>query len=213
LTEYFNENFGGHNSGKIAIIGDNLKYQQMSLSAVDAQLIDQLKLSAEMVCSVFHVPPYKVGIGNMPVQSTVESLNIEYYGQALQRLIEDAESCFDRGIGLANDLGVEFDLDGLLRMDTPSKVNAMRDAVALQSSPRTRRAGNSICRQLRAARARISSNKILALRLSKRDAQADPFSPGGAKPPASDVPPPTANDNAAARQSAEFRAEFARRFV
>jgi phage portal protein BeeE len=186
----------------------------MSLSAVDAQLIDQLKLSAEMVCSVFHVPPYKVGIGNMPVQSTVESLNIEYYGQALQRLIEDAESCFDRGIGLANDLGVEFDLDGLLRMDTPSKVNAMRDAVGSAIfAPNEARRKFDLPPVAGGESPYLQMQNFSLEALAKRDAQADPFSSGGAKPPASDVPPPTANDNAAARQSAEFRAEFARRFV
>jgi HK97 family phage portal protein len=199
LTEYFNENFGGHNSGKIAIIGDNLKYQQMSLSAVDAQLIDQLKLSAEMICSVFHVPPYKVGVGPMPVQSTVEALNIEYYGQALQRLIENAESCFDRGIGLANDLGVEFDLDGLLRMDTPSKVNAMRDAVgaAIFSSNEARRkfdlppvvGGESPLAQ--------QQNFSLAA-LAKRDARDDPFAPAAAQ----SAPTPPSADSQASQDSA-----------
>jgi HK97 family phage portal protein len=215
LSDYFNENFGGENSGKLAIVGDNLKYQQMSLSAVDAQLIDQLKLTAEMVCSVFHVPPYKVGIGSMPVQSTVESLNIEYYGQALQRLIEDGEACFDRGIGLASDLGVEFDLDGLLRMDTPSKVTAMRDAVgSAVFSPNEARRKFDLPPVEGGDSPYLQQQNFSLSALAKRDAQVDPFSPSAgapAVPSASDAA--AANDNETARQNAEFRAEFARRFV
>jgi phage portal protein BeeE len=187
----------------------------MSLSAVDAQLIDQLKLTAEMVCSVFHVPPYKVGIGSMPVQSTVESLNIEYYGQALQRLIEDGEACFDRGIGLANDLGVEFDLDGLLRMDTPSKVTAMRDAVgSAVFSPNEARRKFDLPPVEGGDSPYLQQQNFSLSALAKRDAQVDPFSPSAgapAAPSASDAA--AANDNETARQNAEFRAEFARRFV
>ncbi|MES3092783.1 phage portal protein [Sphingomonas aerolata] len=87
--------YGGKNSGRVAVLGDGLKYEHMAVTAKDAELIDQLKWTAEVVCSTFHVPPYKLGIGNLPTNSNVESLNLEYYTQALQSLIEAAELCLD----------------------------------------------------------------------------------------------------------------------
>jgi HK97 family phage portal protein len=57
------EKFSGANAGRVAVLGDGLKYESMTVNAVDAQLIEQLKWSAETVCSTFHVPAYKVGIG------------------------------------------------------------------------------------------------------------------------------------------------------
>jgi phage portal protein BeeE len=64
-------------------------------------LIEQLKWTAEVVCSTYHVPPYKIGIGAMPVYNNVQALNTEYYSQCLQVLIEAIELCLDEGLGMA----------------------------------------------------------------------------------------------------------------
>lgn len=129
VKEEWESKFTGNNVGKVAVLGDGLKYEQMAVSAVDAQLIEQLKWSAENVCTAFHVPPYKVGIGPAPNYNNVEALNVEYYSQALQNPIESIELLIDEGLSLASDIGVEFDLDQLLRMDTPTRVIAARDAI------------------------------------------------------------------------------------
>jgi phage portal protein BeeE len=46
----------------VAVLGDGLAYQAMVMTAVDAQLIEQLKWTAETICSCFHVPSYMVGV-------------------------------------------------------------------------------------------------------------------------------------------------------
>lgn len=133
IKEHWDSNYSGENVGKVAVLGDGLKYEQMSVNAVDAQLIEQLKLSAEFVCSAFHVPPWKIGIGTMPTYQSVEILNQIYYSDCLQALIESIEAHLDEGLGLANAegklLGTEFDLDDLMRMDTKSKVEAVEKAI------------------------------------------------------------------------------------
>ncbi len=129
LKEYWDANFTGENVGKVAVLGDGLKYEPMSVNAVDAQLIDQLKWTAENVCTAFHVPPYMVGIGPMPTYTNIEALSVQYYTQCLQHLIESVELCLDEGLGLSQDLGTELDLGGLLRMDTASKVKAAADSI------------------------------------------------------------------------------------
>jgi HK97 family phage portal protein len=72
LKAYFETNFSGDNVGKVAIGGDGLKYEPFTMSAVDAQLIEQLKMTAETVCSTFHVPPYMIGVGPPPPYANVE---------------------------------------------------------------------------------------------------------------------------------------------
>src|SRR5690606_36045319 len=105
---------------------------QFSLSAVDSQLIEQLQWTAQGVCSAFHVPPYKIGVGEMPTYNNVQSLNVQYYSECLQKLIEDAELCMDeaRGSGIRTKVegrtyGTEFDLEGLLRMDSGSQMDVL----------------------------------------------------------------------------------------
>lgn len=124
LKEYWDQNFSGANAGKVAVVGDGLKYEPMRAKAVDSQVIEQLRWSAEVVCGVYHVPAFMIGVGSEPNYNNVQNLTLRYYSQCLQRLIEDIEALLDDGLGLLGDLGterplgVEFDLDDLLRMDT-----------------------------------------------------------------------------------------------
>lgn len=125
LKDYWDSNFTGENSGKTAVLGDGLKYEAMAVKATDAQLIEQLKWTAEVVCSTYHVPAYKIGAGQMPTVNNVQSLNVEYYSQCLQALIEAIELCLDEGLGFGDGVGTEFDLKGLLRMDTLAQIEAV----------------------------------------------------------------------------------------
>jgi len=130
LKAYWEENFTGENAGRVAVVGDDLKYERLTVNAVDAQLIEQLKFSAETVCSCFHVPPYMIGTGPMPAYNNIEALNQQYYSQCLQSLIESQELSLDEGLLLPPALGTELDLDGLLRMDTATRFKSHSDAIA-----------------------------------------------------------------------------------
>lgn len=133
IKDLWQQKFGGANRGRVAVLGDGLKYEKMALTAVEGQLIDQLKWTAEVVCSTYHVPPYKIGVGALPSYNNIQALNVEYYSQCLQSLIEDAEECLDRGLGIGwgstNGLGTEFDLDNLLRMDSITQADVVTKLV------------------------------------------------------------------------------------
>lgn len=133
LKEEWNTRFTGANAGDIAVLGDGLKYEAMAVPAEDAQLIEQLKWTAENVAAVFHVPPHMLGIGAAPAYNNVEALNQQYYSQCLQTLIEAIESLLDDGLGLTEvktaTYGTEFDLDDLLRMDTATNVESTAASV------------------------------------------------------------------------------------
>ncbi|WP_028034111.1 phage portal protein [Chelativorans sp. J32] len=140
LKAYFNEQFGGKNRGKIAVVGGGLSYHPIMAKAVDSQLIDQLKWSAEVVCSVYHVPPYKIGLGSIPTHTNVQALNIEYYSSCLQSLIEAIELCLDEGLGMDGvTIGTEFDTDALLRMDTATQYEVAAKAKGIKTLNEQRR--------------------------------------------------------------------------
>jgi HK97 family phage portal protein len=132
VKEIWEEKFGGANFGRTAVLGDGLEYKPIAINAEDSQLIEQLKWTAEMVCSCFHVPPFMIGVGAMPAYNNVEALTQQYYSQCLQSLIESLELALDEGLGLgvANQkLGVEMDLKTLLRMDTSTRYKAHSDGI------------------------------------------------------------------------------------
>jgi HK97 family phage portal protein len=129
LKAYWQDNFTGENVGKVAVLGDGLKYEAMSVKATDAQLIEQLKWTAENVCTAYHVPPYMVGIGPAPTYNNVEALNQQYYSQCLQTLIESIELLLDEGLELPKNYGTEFEVDDLLRMDSATKMTTVKEGV------------------------------------------------------------------------------------
>lgn len=123
-------NYSGKNAGKIAVAGDDLKFTPFASKATDAQQLEQLKYSAEAICSVFHVPPYMVGVGQVPSYDNVEALNQQYYSQCLQMHIESLELCLDEGLALAADIGILVDVDGLLRMDKATQMETLGTGVS-----------------------------------------------------------------------------------
>lgn len=129
VKEHWERSYTGQNFGRVAVLGDGMKYEQMGLNAVDSQLIEQLRWSAETVTSVFGVPAYKIGVGPLPTHDNIEALNAQYYAQSLQIHIESIELGLDEGLRLPPRLGVQFELDDLLRMDARTKVQAAKEAI------------------------------------------------------------------------------------
>lgn len=121
LKAYWDANFTGADSGKIAVLGADLKYQQLADKAADSQLVEQMKYSDEQICQPFGIPPFKIGIGSIPAGLGVDAINQLYYADALQSHIESMEYLLDDGLGVERPFGIELDLEPLLRMDAEKK--------------------------------------------------------------------------------------------
>lgn len=117
IKEYWDANFTGDSSGKVAIIGADMKFTSFAMKSIDNQMVDQMKYSDEQICQPFGIPPFKVGIGTIPAGLKVDDLNQMYYSDALQTHIEHMESLLDEGLRISPPMGVELDLEPLLRMD------------------------------------------------------------------------------------------------
>ncbi|UZW54960.1 phage portal protein [Sphingobium sp. JS3065] len=202
LKEHWDNNYSGENAGKVAVLGDGLKFEAMAMKSTDAQLVEQLKWSAEVVCSTFHVPPYKVGIGAQPTYNNVQALNTEYYSQCLQILIEAMELCLDEGLGMADGIGTEFDVDNLLRMDSVSQMAALKEGVGAGIlSPNEARAKIDRKPVAGGESPYLQEQNYSLAALSKRDAQEDPWAAGQPKPPPAALPEPSAEDQEEAERA------------
>jgi HK97 family phage portal protein len=132
LKEYWDANYSGANVGKVAVLGDNLKYEPMSVNAVDSQLIEQLKWTTETICACYHVPAALIDASHQPPYANSEPLVQQYFSQCLQSLIVSMELALDEGIGLTTAdrvYGTEFDVDDLIWMDTKTKTDAATSGV------------------------------------------------------------------------------------
>jgi HK97 family phage portal protein len=183
LKEHWEQNYTGANSGKVAVLGDGLKYEGMTVNAVDSQLINQLQWTSETVCSVFHVPPYMVGASTPPKYNNVEALNSQYYSQCLQTLMEAIEGLLDDGLGLESaGYGTEFALDDLLKMDTATQYKTYGDGVKNGIlAPNEGRQKLNLPPVKGGDTPYLQQQNYSLEALAKRDAKADPFAT--AKPP------------------------------
>lgn len=189
-------NFTGDNAGRTAVLGNGLKYETIKETAVDSEIVALLKMSAEMVCTVHHVPPFKVGVGGIPIQSTADVLNQVYYDNCLQALLEAIEALLNEGLGLDNvdgrALRSQFDLHGLIRMDSGKLVEKLAKEVGGGiTAPNEARAelGRGPVRGGESPMLQQQNFSLAAL--AKRDAQEDPFA---SKAPAATAPA-AANDD------------------
>jgi HK97 family phage portal protein len=117
LKLYWQENYTGTNAGKIAVIGADMKFTPFAMKSADSQLVEQMRYSDEQICQPFGIPPFKIGIGEIPAGLGVDGINQLYYSDALQAHIEAMENLLDDGLRIERPLGVELDLWPLLRMD------------------------------------------------------------------------------------------------
>ncbi len=135
LKADWNDKFSGHNVGRVAVLGDGLKFEPITISAAAAQQVEQLKLAAVMVCSAFGVPAFMVGVEPPPTYTNIEALTQQYWSQCLQTHMEGIECGLTEGLDLyeANsklELAVKLDLEVLLRMDTASRYTTYKTGIS-----------------------------------------------------------------------------------
>ncbi len=119
--------YTGANRGDVAVLGDGAKYEQISLSSADTQALEQLKMMGDVVCSVYHVPAFKIGLGAIATGQKVSDLNEIYYSDCLQHYIEAIENLLDEHLGLEKGVEIIADLTSLIRMDSMSQMVYLKE--------------------------------------------------------------------------------------
>jgi HK97 family phage portal protein len=183
---------GAANAGKVAVITADIKYTQLTMNAVDAELIAQLGWTAANICSVFHVPAWMIGAAEIPRGVQLDAMTQLYYSQAIQALTTNFETVLDDGLGLAGtDYGTEFDIDDLIWMDTATKTKAAADAIGAGAmSPDEARLRYFGLGPVEGGDTPYMQQQMFSLKaLAQRDA-ADPFSTPEPAPMAAPALPP-----------------------
>lgn len=218
IKSEFEQNFSGTHLGRLFVAGDGLDYKSMSMPAEAAQLIQQLDWTVTDVARCFHVPLFKIGAeaGKNAGNLSVEAQQQLYLNDCLHIHIEDIELCLEEGIGAAGaNYEVEIDEEGLLRMDTAAKAEAMGSLVgAAIMAPNEARTKFDLP-PVPGGESPLAQQQNYSLgALAKRDAKDDPFGTSAAAKPApepapiADVPSPDAASKMTEDQAAELMQVF-----
>jgi HK97 family phage portal protein len=188
LKANWDTGYTGENAGKTGLLSNGAKYNPISMSADDAKVVEQLQMSEKVVCSTFHVPAYKAGVGDLPSYDNIEALEQQYYSQCLQTLIESIELLLDEAFELEDDAGTEFDVSALLRMDSERRIKTLGEGVKNTIlTPNEARRSENLPPVTGGDELYLQQQNFSLGALARRDASDDPFGKKSAAPqPVSD---------------------------
>lgn len=141
--EELRKNFGElaeGNTSRIAVLEANMRYQQLSLSAADQQLLETRKFSVEEICRWFDVPPVLVHHANVTAWGTgIFEIKDGFYTLALAPLCVNVQQALRKRVMTAAQrarLTAEFSLDALMRASIKDRFEIY--AKAVQNGLKTR---------------------------------------------------------------------------
>ena len=172
----WNANYSGNNVGKTAVLGDGMTFGAININAVDAQLIEQLEMTAKIIASVFHVPLFKVALEPIP-NGKVSDHNEIYYSDCLQSIIESRENLLDDSLDLiGSGLEAFLDIGVLIRMDSTSQMARLKEGVgAAILAPNEARKEVGLLPIAGGDTVYMQQQNYSLAALAKRDAKEDPF--------------------------------------
>ena len=123
FVEWFNEFYGGQNSGQIAFLPNGLTFKQASVvNPQDAQWVEARKFTRQEIASIFRVPPYLLGDLERATWGNVSQLSEEFVRYSLQPIYTLIEIELNRKLlDNARTLYYQFDPSILLRGTTSER--------------------------------------------------------------------------------------------
>jgi len=188
LRERWNAQAAGLNAGGVPILTGGLKFQPISMSNEDAQIVEQLKLNDRAIASVFGVPPMLIGLAETGTVKSAEAQMAEWKSGGLGWLLNHIEVAYDQLFELntvpAGREWVEYDTEILVRADFKTR---------MEGYARGMQAGVFAPNELRAKEGLKNVEDGDEPRVQQ---QMVPLSFAGKVPPQPAAPPALANDDA-----------------
>ncbi|MGA1372515.1 MAG: phage portal protein [Pseudomonadales bacterium] len=130
LRAAFEDQAAGMKAGRVPVLGGGLKFQPMSVTSQDAQLVEAQRMSLEDICRVFGVPPPLVGDLSHSTLNNAETLIQNFLSMSLGSYLEHIERAFDRLFGIDGGREwIELDTAALLRTDFAGRVDGLTKAL------------------------------------------------------------------------------------
>ena len=124
--------FGGsHNSGKVAVLEEGMKYTPISISPEQAQFLETRKFQINEIARIFRVPPHMVGDLEKSSFSNIEQQSLEFVKYTLDPWVIRWEQSLQRTLLSSEDKKeyfFKFNLEGLLRGDYASRMSGYATA-------------------------------------------------------------------------------------
>lgn len=118
---------GALNAGRPMLLDNGVKWEQLTISPEDAQMLETRRFGVEEICRVFGVPPHMIGhTSNSTSWGTgLEQQTLGFTKFTLRRRLKRIEQALEKQLlSLSERRGgitIEFNLEGLLRGDSAGR--------------------------------------------------------------------------------------------
>ena len=129
LKEDWDSGYSGDRYGKTAVLPEGLKWETMTMTAQDAELIAQLRYSVEDVGRAFRVPPFMLGDTTKTTYRNSEQLARFYLTGCLGYHLRALEQRLMQAFEFGPQDELRFDLSGLLRAEIDVRFTAYMNAL------------------------------------------------------------------------------------
>lgn len=128
---------GISNSRAPIVLTGGMDLKQLTMTAVDAQLLDTRKLQAEQIAQIFGVPPHMIGITEKTTSwgSGIEQMSIGFVKYTMQRHLVKIEQEINRKCHATSRYFCEFETKGLERGDLKTRNESYRVALGRAGEP------------------------------------------------------------------------------
>jgi HK97 family phage portal protein len=130
LKNSFVANFAGSDkAGSVLVMEEGLKWQSISVSPEDAQMLESRRFSVEQIARMFRVPPPVLGDLTHGTYSNVTELGRWFYQHTIMPWLCRWEAAIEKQLfseAGRRDHEIEFDADLLLRGDMAARFAAYR---------------------------------------------------------------------------------------
>lgn len=123
----------GENRGKVMLLGPGMDIKALSVTPVDAQLLEGHKVSQVEICTIFNVLPHLVGVdtGRSSTYASVEQFNIMNAVQSVLPMCIRWEQTIQRDLIVNSRYYAKFSIASLLRGDTATRFAAYQTALSV----------------------------------------------------------------------------------
>jgi len=117
---------GSKNAGKVAVLEEGMKYQQIGIPPEEAQFLETRKFQVNEIARLYRIPPHMVGDLDKSSFSNIEQQSLEFVKYTLDPWVIRWEQSLQKALLLPQEKKEYFlklNVDGLLRGDYQSRMN------------------------------------------------------------------------------------------
>ena len=126
LRESWHDIYGGTmNTGKIAVLEEGVKYQQIAIPPEEAQFLETRKFQIDEIARLYRVPPHMIGDLEKSSFNNIEQQSLEFVKYTLNPWVVRWEQSLQKALlsdKEREEYFIRFKVDGLLRGDYKSRM-------------------------------------------------------------------------------------------